>query len=487
MKNIVSAIIWVLAASFMAACTHRGEEKTGSEAHITQLISEASAEVESQRFDSAMVKAIQALDLAEKKGLPLQKVKALECIVGIDIMTSRDSAAWEKALQAEEIARKEGFKDDLSGILISKAKLCSYAEISPETSRNDEGLEYAQEALTLAEEAQSMEKQAEACYVIGSLYINKNRWNDQIDTAIYNTAGRYLAKGQAIADTYDIPRLKRNGIMFRSRWFQQGDRNAEAVQYFSQVLTTLKDSDHLTASSLYDRLVRLYTRLGENEKALECHDMYVRHQQQYMAQKNDEILQEMETKFEVEKKEKALVIGRYRTALLILAVILALAALAAAFRKIRAVRHRNAELAKSNSIKEQIISFLSNSLRDPESKYTSAFEALAAEAPALTEEQIRERCRQITKESHSLSDDVGKYLSDLLAEKRNKIAEMGLSQREIEIIQLSAQGLKASEIAEKLFLSVHTVNTHRQRIYSKMEVRNISDMLRKSKLLGIIQ
>ncbi|MBQ6311626.1 MAG: hypothetical protein IJK74_08800 [Bacteroidales bacterium] len=57
-----------------------------------------------------------------------------------------------------------------------------------------------------------------------------------------------------------------------------------------------------------------------------------------MAQKNDEILQEMETKFEVEKKEKALVIGRYRTALLILAVILALAALAAAFRKIRAVR-----------------------------------------------------------------------------------------------------------------------------------------------------
>jgi DNA-binding CsgD family transcriptional regulator len=82
---------------------------------------------------------------------------------------------------------------------------------------------------------------------------------------------------------------------------------------------------------------------------------------------------------------------------------------------------------------------------------------------------------------------VGKYLSDLLVEKRNKIAEIGLSQREIEIIQLSAQGLKASEIAEKLFLSVHTVNTHRQRIYSKMEVRNISDMLRKSKLLGIIQ
>ena len=136
-------IFIIVAAAFMAACTHRGEEKAGQDAQIAQLISDASAEVESQRFDSAMVKAVQALDLAEKKGLPLQKVKALECIVGIDIMTSRDSAAWEKALQAEEIARREGFKDDLSGILISKAKLCSYAEISPETSRNDEGLEYA--------------------------------------------------------------------------------------------------------------------------------------------------------------------------------------------------------------------------------------------------------------------------------------------------------------------------------------------------------
>ena len=254
MKNIVSAIILALAAVFMAACIHRGEEKTGSEAHITQLISEASAEVESQKFDSAMVKAIQALDLAEKKGLPLQKVKALECIVGIAIMTSRDSAAWEAALKAEEIARKEGFRDDLAGILISKAKLCSYAEISPETGRNDEGLEYAREALSLAEETQSYEKQAEACYVIGSLYINKNRWNDQIDTVLYNTAGRYLDKGQAIADTYDIPRLKRNGIMFRSRWFQQGDRNAEAVQYFTQVLTTLKAN---TPQPLKPWLVRL--------------------------------------------------------------------------------------------------------------------------------------------------------------------------------------------------------------------------------------
>ena len=40
--------------------------------------------------------------------------------------------------------------------------------------------------------------------------------------------------------------------------------------------------------------------------------------------------------------------------------------------------------------------------------------------------------------------------------------------------------------AQKLYLSVHTVNTHRQRIYSKMDVKNVSDMLRWATELGII-
>ena len=36
--------------------------------------------------------------------------------------------------------------------------------------------------------------------------------------------------------------------------------------YFTQVLAGLKETDHLTAASLDDRLVRLYGRLGDHEK-----------------------------------------------------------------------------------------------------------------------------------------------------------------------------------------------------------------------------
>lgn len=47
-----------------------------------------------------------------------------------------------------------------------------------------------------------------------------------------------------------------------------------------------------------------------------------------------------------------------------------------------------------------------------------------------------------------------------------------LSEREKEIIRLIAKGLTNKEIAEKLFLSVHTVTTHRRNISSKLQIHS---------------
>ena len=453
---------------------------------ISTLIAEATADVSAQCYDTAMDKALRALEISRQDGSALGQVQALTTIVGIDIMTSRDADAWEKALEAEALARKQGYSKELAAILISKAKLCSYAEISPETGRNDEGLEYAQEALALAEEADALEEQCEACYVIGSLYINKNRWNDPIDPDIYRSAGEWLDKGQALADTYDLPRLRRNGILFRSRWFQQGDRNEEAIRYFEQVRSTLKDSDHLTASSLDDRLVRLYTRTGDYEKALDTHDDYVLRMQQYIQQKQDETLQEMETRFQVQEKERALERNRYRTTLLVLALLLAAAGLFILLSKLKSARRRNAELQRINDSKEQLIEFLSRDLRNPASACSTKLEELSGSAHKLSDEEIRRQIDSIAREARTLNTEVADYVGNVLIERARRISDIGLSQREIQIIRLSAEGLRASEIADRLFLSVNTVNTHRKRIYAKMNVRNVSDLIRQATELGII-
>jgi DNA-binding CsgD family transcriptional regulator len=51
------------------------------------------------------------------------------------------------------------------------------------------------------------------------------------------------------------------------------------------------------------------------------------------------------------------------------------------------------------------------------------------------------------------------------------------SGREFEIIKLIESGLSSEEIAEKLFLSVHTVNTHRRNILEKSGKSSISDLI----------
>ncbi|MCK7538476.1 MAG: helix-turn-helix transcriptional regulator [Marinilabiliales bacterium] len=51
-----------------------------------------------------------------------------------------------------------------------------------------------------------------------------------------------------------------------------------------------------------------------------------------------------------------------------------------------------------------------------------------------------------------------------------------LSYREFEIIRLIEAGLSSKEIADKLFLSVHTVNTHRSNILEKSGKSQISDL-----------
>ena len=490
---IMTKVFHILTLSFTilfcaVACRSAGEDAARSvlAAEVTSLIDSASNYLKNQDFEAAMEKALRALDVSRKEGYSLGEVQALYSITGIDIMATRDADAWEKAVEAEAIARRKGFSKELSQILIAKAKLCSYAEISPETGRNDEGLTYAQEALALAERVDAVEQEAEACYVIGSLYINKNRWNDIIDQDIYELAGQWLDRGQEIADANDLPDLRRNGIMFRARWFQQGDRDLEAIEYFEQVKKGLKETDYMTAAALDDRLVRLYTRIGDTQKAQEIHDDYVFHMQKYLQQKEDETLQEMETSFDVYNKEKQIRRNRYQIFILLLAVVLAIIVISLIAVHFRKERRRSEDLRRLSNSKEQIIELLSKNLKNPDATLRDDLAKLAEEATSLSPDEIREKCLLLASNAETVDTDLAEYVGDILIKRNQQIADIGLSQRELQIIRLSAEGLKASEIAERIYLSVHTVNTHRQRIYAKMDVKNVSDMLRKATELGII-
>ena len=69
-----------------------------------------------------------------------------------------------------------------------------------------------------------------------------------------------------------------------------------------------------------------------------------------------------------------------------------------------------------------------------------------------------------------------------------QLLQMGsnLSDREFEIVKLISSGLGSKEIAEKLFLSVHTVSTHRSNILKKTQKASVADLIYDLKNLGLL-
>ena len=53
-----------------------------------------------------------------------------------------------------------------------------------------------------------------------------------------------------------------------------------------------------------------------------------------------------------------------------------------------------------------------------------------------------------------------------------------ISGREKEVLQLIADGLTNPQIAEKLFISMHTVDSHRKNLLTKFAVKNTASLIR---------
>ena len=64
--------------------------------------------------------------------------------------------------------------------------------------------------------------------------------------------------------------------------------------------------------------------------------------------------------------------------------------------------------------------------------------------------------------------------------------KLGLSSREIEVLQLMAQGFSNQEIADKLFLSLPTIKTHSSNLFLKLDVKRRTQAIEKARQLRLI-
>jgi len=91
--------------------------------------------------------------------------------------------------------------------------------------------------------------------------------------------------------------------------------------------------------------------------------------------------------------------------------------------------------------------------------------------------QLNRRCPGFLSELHMI--DNNEPFSD------KDINESPLSLRELEVLELIASGSSNRQIADKLFISLHTVKTHVRRIHGKLGVERRTHAVARARMLGL--
>jgi DNA-binding CsgD family transcriptional regulator len=68
----------------------------------------------------------------------------------------------------------------------------------------------------------------------------------------------------------------------------------------------------------------------------------------------------------------------------------------------------------------------------------------------------------------------------------DRMKDLGITKRELEILELIAQGMSNREIAEKLFVSENTVKTHSSRLFDKLSAKRRTQAVQIGKEMGLI-
>jgi DNA-binding NarL/FixJ family response regulator len=102
-------------------------------------------------------------------------------------------------------------------------------------------------------------------------------------------------------------------------------------------------------------------------------------------------------------------------------------------------------------------------------------------------EQLEQAIRKIAEGGAYISAEVAQQLAlGAMPGGGQAAPHERLSDREFDVFRLLVQGLSATEIADRLALSVKTVSTHKSHLLSKMELSNISDLVRYAMKHGLV-
>ncbi len=107
-------------------------------------------------------------------------------------------------------------------------------------------------------------------------------------------------------------------------------------------------------------------------------------------------------------------------------------------------------------------------------------------------EELLDAVRTVASGDNFFSKDISKLIIDNYirtakeTEKSDAYKEVPLTKREIEILKLIASGYSNQEIANILYISYNTVDTHRKNIMHKLSIKNTAGLVRYAIEKGLI-
>lgn len=101
-------------------------------------------------------------------------------------------------------------------------------------------------------------------------------------------------------------------------------------------------------------------------------------------------------------------------------------------------------------------------------------------------DEITQAVRDALDGGSPMTSRIARRVLDMFSKLAPKQSDYGLSDREKEILQLMVTGLIKKEIADRLTLSIHTVDTYLRRIYEKLEVNTRTGAVAKALKEGLV-
>ena len=95
--------------------------------------------------------------------------------------------------------------------------------------------------------------------------------------------------------------------------------------------------------------------------------------------------------------------------------------------------------------------------------------------------------KQVVNGEEFIDESIKKILiQESLSGQRRSLFDIPLTKREKEILQLIADGLSNQEVADKLFISLRTVETHRFNLTQKLDVKNAAGLVKEAIKRGLV-